>query len=219
MPATLTLLHTSPVHIATFDRLLAEVAPDVPVRHVVEESLLRQARDRGHVTVELAGRIAETVQDALEQDAKVVLCTCSTIGGAAEAAGQTLRQVVLRVDRPMAERAVTLGTRIVVMAALASTIVPTRELVLDVARQSNKDIELVEVLCEDAWAIFERGDIAGYHQAIARRLRDVASVGDVIVLAQASMAEATRLCANLPVPVLSSPRLGLEAAVKVFYES
>jgi hypothetical protein len=36
---------------------------------------------------------------------------------------------------------------------------------------------------------------------------------DAVVLAQASMAPAAALLADQPVPVLASPRLGLEAAV------
>jgi hypothetical protein len=40
--------------------------------------------------------------------------------------------------------------------------------------------------------------------------------GDVVVLAQASMAGAAPLCAGLPLPVLSSPSLGLEAALAAY---
>ena len=35
MSKMLTFLHTAPVHIPTFDDLLAELAPNVPARHVV----------------------------------------------------------------------------------------------------------------------------------------------------------------------------------------
>jgi hypothetical protein len=42
----------------------------------------------------------------------------------------------------------------------------------------------------------------------------LAAVADVIVLAQASMAGACALCPTLAVPALSSPRLGVEAAVR-----
>ena len=57
------------------------------------------------------------------------------------------------------------------------------------------------------------GDSAGYHAAIAAALAGQRGRGDVIVLAQASMAGAAELCADLGVPILSSPRLGVEAAL------
>src|SRR5215218_2786091 len=87
MGKTLAFLHTSPVHIATFDRLLAEIDPGVAARHIVDESLLDEARAAGAITPALEQRIAAALRDASASDGAVVLCTCSTIGGSAEAAG------------------------------------------------------------------------------------------------------------------------------------
>jgi len=216
MTKTLTFLHTSPVHIATFDRLIAEIAPDVPVRHVVDESLLSEARAAGAITPNLERRIDATVRGAIEQDAAVVLCTCSTIGGCAEDVGRLTNTPVLRVDRAMAERAITLGPHILVAAALASTLAPTRALLIDAAERAGKMVQIEELLCDSAWARFEQGDHAGYIAAIAECLRRAAGDADAIVLAQASMADAAALCADLPIPILSSPRLGLEAAIRAY---
>jgi hypothetical protein len=217
MTKPLAFLHTSPVHIATFDSLLAEIDPSIAVRHIVDESLLDEARAAGEITPALEQRIAEALRAASAPDTAVVLCTCSTIGGSAEAARTLSGGVVLRVDRPMAERAVALGDRILVAAALSSTLAPTHELILDAARAAGKQVELRNLLCKTAWAHFERGDLAGYAQAIAQTLRADADGADVIVLAQASMAAAAPLCADLGIPILSSPRLGLEAALAACY--
>jgi hypothetical protein len=77
-------------------------------------------------------------------------------------------------------------------------------------------VETSEWLCESAWTKFEAGDQEGYLEEIARFLPEVAPKGEVIVLAQASMAPAMDLCAGLSTPVLSSPRLGVEAALKAY---
>jgi hypothetical protein len=217
MPKTLTFLHTSPAHIATFDRLLAEIAVGVPARHIVDESLLSEERAAGVITPDHERRIAAALHGAVESEAAVVLCTCSTIGGCAEELGRTAGSPVLRVDRAMAERAVALGPRILVVAALASTLAPTRALLLEAAARANKTVQLSELLCDSAWQRFEQGDQAGYLAAIAEQLRGAAVSADAIVLAQASMAGAAELCADLPVPILSSPRLGLEAALRAYY--
>jgi hypothetical protein len=217
MTKSLAFLHTSPVHVATFSRLLSELDPSISARHIVDEDLLGAARAAGTITGALERRIAAAVRQAGAPDGAVVLCTCSTIGGSAEAAGMAAGNTVLRVDRPMAERAVALGRRILVAAALGSTIAPTRELILDAARRANQQVALTELLCEPAWALFERGDQAGYAQAIAEALRARAGDADVIVLAQASMAAAAPLCADLGIPILSSPGLGLVAAIGACY--
>ena len=203
------------MNIATFDRLLAEIDPTIPVKHLVDESLLRDARAAG-ITGELAQRINQTILDAMADDAALVVCTCSTIGGCAEQANQGTARPVIRVDRAMAERAVEIGERIIVAAALESTLAPTRELIQEVANQQGREVSIHEVLCADAWPHFEQGDLESYYAAIAASLHQSAPAGDVIVLAQASMAGAAALCADLSMPILSSPRLGLEAALKAY---
>jgi hypothetical protein len=115
----------------------------------------------------------------------------------------------------MAKKAVATGSRIIVAATLPSTIGPTTDLILDEAHQAGKKVEIVELLCASAWAKFEQGDRQGYLADIAHHLQQAASQGDVIVLAQASMAGAADLCPDLSIPILSSPRLGLEAAVRL----
>lgn len=219
MEKMLTFLHTSSVHIPTFDGLLAELAPNVPARHAVDESLLQEAREAGGVTVQLKQKMKEVILSAMRDDTQVMLCTCSTLGGCAEEIGRHTTAPLLRIDRPMAEKAVSLGTRIVVAATVASTLGPTRELILDAARRAHKSAQLIEVLCESAWEKFAQGDQNGYLQQIAEQLLRAAPSGEVIVLAQASMAGATAFCSNLTIPILSSPRLGLEAALKVYYDA
>lgn len=211
--STLTFLHTSPVHIKTFNNLLDRLAPDIPVQHIVDESLLQEAIQSGEITPALAQRIEQAIRSIQEDEGGVVLCTCSTIGGCAEAI-QLKNGTVIRVDRPMAEKAVETGSRIIVTAALQSTLGPTTDLILDAARKAGKEVEIIELLCASAWTKFEQGDQQGYLADIARHLQQAASQGDVIVLAQASMAGAAGLCPKVAIPILSSPQLGLEAAIR-----
>jgi hypothetical protein len=51
-------------------------------------------------------------------------------------------------------------------------------------------------------------------QAVADAVRAEAGRCDLVVLAQASMAAAAAKCADLALPILSSPRMGVEAAAR-----
>ena len=62
------------------------------------------------------------------------------------------------------------------------------------------------------------GDTENYLSIIAEGLHLAAKDIDVIVLAQASMAPALAQCKNIAVPILTSPRSGLAAAIQA-YES
>jgi hypothetical protein len=91
-----------------------------------------------------------------------------------------------------------------------------------VARASGRPFAPEILLCSEAWPHFERGDREGYAREIARCIQasPASAVADVIVLAQASMAGAAALLANVKAvkavkaPILSSPRLGLEVALE-----
>jgi hypothetical protein len=109
----------------------------------------------------------------------------------------------------MAAAAVASGPRIVVVAALESTLEPTVALVREGA-VGRGPVEPRTLLVDDAWARFEAGDTDGYLRVIADAADSVTDA-DAIVLAQASMAPARHLTTTA-VPVLSSPELGLAAA-------
>ncbi|MEV0489886.1 aspartate/glutamate racemase family protein [Streptomyces atratus] len=207
MPGTLALLHTSPVHVPVFEELRDTDHPGLALRHLVYEDLLVRAREAGPEAVQ--GQIQALLAGAVAEGASAVLCTCSTIGGVAESAAAALGVPVLRVDRPMAADAVGRGRgRVVVLAALADTLAPTLALLAEEAGDRAADVRTV--LIEGAWARFEAGDRDGYLELVATAA-DRVTDADVIVLAQASMADAvTRTVTRIP--VLSSPRPGLAAA-------
>lgn len=217
---TIGFLHTASAHVSRFDALLEELLEKradqghaaVHTAHVVDESLLDDARTHG-LTDALRDRIAQRVAEA-GAHATVVVCTCSTIGAAAEDAGRINALRVLRVDSPMAEEAVRLGRHIVVIATVESTLAPTTELLTATARRSGRSASLTTVLATEAWPLFERGDLDGYYRAVATRIDQVAPPCDAIVLAQASMSPAAAWC-RTAIPVLSSPRLAMVAALEM----
>jgi hypothetical protein len=210
----LALLHTSPVHVPVFDALRDQDHPGLELRHVVLPELLDRARRAGATAV--AGDVLAVLRQAVADGARAVLCTCSTLGGVAEADADDAGVPVLRVDRPMAAAAVALGPHVVVLATLESTLGPTVSLIEEEAGRAGRPVEVRTHVLDDAWRAFEAGDI----ERCARLVADAADAiggddahADAIVLAQASMAPAERLTTT-NVPVLSSPRRGLTAGAR-----
>jgi hypothetical protein len=83
----------------------------------------------------------------------------------------------------------------------------------DSARRARVPLALEERLVDGAWPHFERGDRDGYYQVIAEAITPGLARFGAIVLAQASMAPAADRVRDLAVPILSSPRLGVQAAI------
>jgi hypothetical protein len=207
-------VHTLKSNLQTFAGLLAELAPGVPARHQLDEAALAEARAAGSITEGVRQRVAADVAALLAAGARVVVCTCSTIGAAAEAAPVPAGARVMRIDRPMAERALAHGPAILVAGALESTFEPTVALLTEVAAAARRPLQVTRLLCAGAWPCFERGDHDGYARAIARSIEGFVGHADAIVLAQASMAPAASLLPHLRTPILSSPRLGVQAALE-----
>jgi Asp/Glu/hydantoin racemase len=206
---TIGFLHTADVHVPTFRRLRAELAPAWADVHVVEPDLLATARATG-VTPALAGRIDARLHELADAGADVIVCTCSSLGAYAESRTPDAGVPVLRLDRPMAEAAAAAGRRIAFLATVRSSLAPTRQLLEETAAPGTV---LIERWCAAAFALFEAGDLDGYAHQVAAEARAVAPEADVIVLAQASMAPAAALLADLPVPVLTSPRAAVAQAI------
>lgn len=212
---TIGFLHTSPVHVATFDALVAEHAAGTATVHAVDEALLELARTAGPDAA--ADGVRRRVSELRAAGAQVVVCTCSTIGDVAErpVPDRSAGFATFRVDRPMARAAVAAGHRIGVVAALESTLAPTEALLRAEAAATGRSPVIELTLAAGAWERFEAGDVDGYLDLVADAARDLGERVDVIVLAQASMTGAGRLLGDVGVPVLSSPATAVRHAVEL----
>ena len=199
------LFHTSDTHPVRFDRLRDRIAPGTDLVHHVHEDWLDRARTEGLTD----GLVAE-IGAAISAETGPKLCTCTTIGHIAEAAGAT------RIDRPLMEAAARVGGRVLLVYCLESTADGSYRLLRDCIDGAGESAVIERLALTRLWPIFESGDAAGFADAIAAGIEDRLRVHprpDCIVLAQASMADAADSLGGCGVPVLSGPELALRAAL------
>ena len=205
MPSAITLLHTSPVHCATFDRLRDQLDSEAVLIHKVREDWLEQAQAGGD-DAGLNADISAFVASATGP----VLCTCSTLGDAAATAG------AIRIDAPMMQTAAQIGGKVLLTYVLDSTREPSERLLSEAMATTDQPGNYILLGLPDLWSLFEKGDHEGFCSAITRKVVDtLQSQPDirVVVLAQASMANAADFLKAHSVVVLSSPKLALQAAL------
>jgi Asp/Glu/hydantoin racemase len=208
----LALLHTSATLVPVFETLCKSTLPNVNVFNLVDDSLIKDVIAQGELRPQVARRVAQHVAAAEDAGADFILVTCSSIGSAVETAASLASVPVLRVDQPMADRAVNEGRRIGVIATLPTTLEPTADLIRRRAAAAGKDIELISRLCNGAFEALMSGDAATHDRLVASALRELTKEVDVIALAQASMA---RVVDGLPredrrIPILTSPPIAIE---------
>ena len=211
--SVIAFLHTSDVHVATFDALRDRLAPDLKLHHEVRADLLQDMTPGGCCAPGFLSGTRAVLTALAEPPTALVLCTCSTLGPLAEAIAEAENLPFLRFDRPMADAAVAQADRIAVMGCLEGAVHATGLLISDAARRAGRQIDLQTCCYPELWDLFCDGALAAYHAAIAEQLAKVAATTDLIVLAQASMAPALMPGTEIPVPVLSSPELGFRAAL------
>jgi Asp/Glu/hydantoin racemase len=213
---TLGLVHTSATLVPVFQRLCREKLPGVDTFNIVDDSLIRDVIARGRLTGPVSRRVARQIRSAALARANLILVTCSSIGAAVEAAAAVSHVPVLRVDQPMADRAVALGRRIGVIATLSTTLEPTADLVR--RRAAGAPVEIVSHLCAGAFEALMAGDAASHDAMVSAALVELAGRTDVIVLAQASMARVAEAMApgTVSVPILASPAIAIEHIAGLF---
>jgi Asp/Glu/hydantoin racemase len=209
---TLGLIHTSATLVPVFAELCAKYIPHVKTFNIVDDSLIKNTIACGELTADTSRRVVNYAGSAQDAGADYILFTCSSIGPAVEAAAGLSHVPVLRVDQPMADKAVQTGKKIGVVATLSTTLNPTSDLVRRRAIAAGKEIELVSVLCEGAFEALMSGDAATHDQKVGDALKKLANEVDVILLAQASMARVveTLSAADKKVPILASPPIAME---------
>ena len=211
MQPTLVLVHTVPPLVNVFQGLVAELLPEVRLFHILDEPMVERVKRRGVLTDEDGARLAQHIETAAAIGADAVLVTCSTISPLVDMIRSSAAIRVLKIDEAMIREAVSLGRRVGVIATAATTLEPTRELLVAEAARQGKEVTPELVLVEGAIAALFAGDGESHDRLVAEAALSLARHSDVVVLAQASMARALAAMPEdqRPAPILSSPHLAL----------
>ncbi len=210
-------VHTVSGVLGMFGKLCEEYLRGVKLCHVADDGLIQMLREAGGLTPAVYRRVSEHVVAAEEQGAAVVQLTCSSISPCADVVQRMVSIPVLKIDRPMAEDAVSRYTRIGIAATSPTTLSVSTELVAETAREQGRRVTITSVMCEGAYDAFFEGEMEEHDRIVREHLGALAGRTDVILLAQASMARvADTLEEGLKrVPILSSPRPAMERLAEV----
>lgn len=210
------IVQTSLVSHGELNALFAELVPEAKVHNLVDDSLLHDVMQNGGITDRIIARMCAYFQAAANNGADLIFNQCSSVGEAADIAARTVAVPVLKVDAPMAEKAVALGSRIAVVATVRSTMQPSCNLVRRKAVEAGKTVEVVDYLVDGALDVLMKEQNRAKHNALVLdSVRKAERECDVIVLAQGSMTVLLPELAGIAKPVLTSPRLGVERARRI----
>lgn len=181
---------------------------DVEIINYKDPSIIEEVVKHNNVTVAPAARLVMMYMQAMQDGADAILNNCSSVGEVADACQDLAKYIgipIVRIDEEMCREAVKMGKRIGIMATLQSTLVPTKNTVKRMAREMNKEIELIDVLVEGGFGL----DQEQFKELMTKYAGEIVDKVDVILFAQGSMAYCEQyICKKYNKPVLSSPRFG-----------
>ncbi|MBE1508644.1 aspartate/glutamate racemase family protein [Rhizobium viscosum] len=205
----LAMIHTVPGIIPAFNELVGHHLPSWRTFNMLDESLLGNTIREGVLSRQTMRRLGTHISSAVDAGASAVLVTCSSLGPAVDAAVPLCPVPLFRIDDGMAIEAIQRGSRIGVLATLATTMNPTTRLIERHAHRMGRNVFLTSRLCEGAFDKLRNGDRAAHDAMIREGLASLVGSVDVVVLAQASMANALNEMSEASVPVLTTPELGV----------
>lgn len=204
------LIHTSPVSLNDLKALFKEIIPDVEMVNIIDDSLLDEVKKVGKINSNIISRMCAYVQVAKTMKPDLIFNQCSSVGEAFDIARTQADCKTLKIDEPMAEKAISLGSKIGVVATVASTVQPSSDLIRNTAKKCGKDVCVNEYLVDGALDILMSGDVDKHNELVIEAIKKAESENDVVVLAQGSMTAILPLLTDIKKPVLTSPRLAVE---------
>jgi Asp/Glu/hydantoin racemase len=206
-------IHTSPAAVGPLMQFYAGAAPELEITNLLDDGLLRLlAAGRGG---DVRRRLGEMLRAAAETyGPELAMVTCSSVSKeTVDSLARDFSFPVLKIDYPMARRAVEAGRRIGVAATFPPTLVPTSRLLREAAAEAGAEIEIVEEVAPEAYRALLANDAATHDELLAAAVENLQGKDvSAVVLAQVSMARTLPLLERgARVPVLTSLHTSLEA--------
>jgi len=188
-----------------------QIGSDVEIMIYEVPAVFEEIKRVGYVTAPPAAKLIHTYMTAVDDGADAILSICSTVADVAysmQDAAEYIGVPIVMVNEDMCREAVRKGQRIALMATFNTSLDPTRNTLLRIAREMGKHVEVTEVLLDGAFGL----DQTQFRALMAEKAGEVADKVDVIVFTQGSMAYCEEYIAQMyGKVVLSNPRFGTKA--------
>lgn len=208
---SIALIHTVQSVATTFSNTLQGVLDEeVKVHNLWDDFLANNPNEIGEFTIENRNRLLNDVKTAEMTGADLIVVTCSTLTPVVKMIRPFIKVPVIAIDDAMARKAVTYGTKVLVLATAESTLQPTKDKLTEEAAAIGQELAIDCRAVTEAFRALKAMEM-DKHDAILREEAGTISGYDCIVLAQASMAHLEDDISGITgCPVLSSPQLCME---------
>src|SRR5882672_2918956 len=204
------LVHPYGPTVAPIDAAFRRAWPEAQTVNLLDESLYADVPADGTLAPSLYQRVATLLQHCQASGADGIVFTGTTFGPAIEAARQHIKVPVLKAEEAMADQAVALGERILLVCTAKRAMPIVRQSLDEAAVRLRLTRRISELWVAGAKDAITDGAMEAHDRLIAKAVEAAADV-DVIVLGQISMVPAqTYLSPAVLRRVITSPHAAVE---------
>ena len=182
------------------------------IYNIVDDSILPRILNNGSISPEIASTVYQHISSAEKIGSAIILDTCSSISEVVDMVSPLVPIPVIKIDDVMTDEAVKVADTIGVVATIETTLNPTMNQLKKKMVKAGKDINIVPLLCSDAYkALINEGNPEKHDLLLYEGIEKIIEDVDAIVLAQASMARLLPKLRKLTnKPILTSPESAVE---------
>ncbi len=206
-------IHTAHAAIPPLMAYFSAAAPEYDIINLLDEGILRFFETGNYRAAEWRFRdLLSVARNGYRAEAALITCSSAPARLVRQLASE-VEIPVLKIDAPLAARAVRLANRIGVAATFRATLEPSLELIRDAAVEAGRTVEIIPEVVDDAYRALLCGHPEDHDEMVLTMLDQLAQSGvDAIVLAQVSTARVLpKVRGRYTVPVLSSVDSSLPA--------
>jgi len=215
MSKTVIMIHNGMVLVDTVMDICKREMPDVVIKNIIDETLVRDIIQYGGVKPEMTRRIARYAMSAQDTGAAAVVMTCSSLSETVDVFGPMINIPSFKIDEPMCGYAAEKFEKIGLMGTLASVIGPSTRLLQKKAKEIGKQIDISTKLCDKAFLELSAGNMEEHDRLLKEAAAELAKDVDTLVMAQGSMAKiAPEIEQMVQKPVLTCLDMGISSIAK-----
>lgn len=209
------MIHTVKPMFLNFGIQIEEAISDVTLFHMMDEHLIESIREAGGIQTKHLRILFHMLQALENYEVDYIASSCSSLSDALDQLQPFCKVPLLKMDTPMLEKAIEVGSDIIVLATASTTIKPTMNQLNQFAKATSKKININAICLPEAGPLLFGGYLDEFIACLIKEVEKIEHKS-VIVLAQGSMAPAKiPLQDKFNVPVLESPTLFIENLKKI----
>lgn len=209
------LIHTTINSIGPSNAAVAQFNDrEIKVLNFLDEGILEEIKQNNGITTKISDTMLQLIRRAELCGVQGIMMNCSLFSPYIDKLQQECSVPIISADLAMLEYVVEKAKNIAVIATVESAGPTTKNLLQQVAKKKNKQIEIQVQFAAGAFVALNKGDEETHNRLIQDIAAELDGKHDIIVFAQISMARALNSKLAFKTEIVTSPSISVKTLIE-----